>query len=320
MCGLARQRAPTAKSPGLQGKLAPSSIDWRLPSHRHAPSRVLQPSHDRVAGWFERDAEQCLSFLAGALSSRSSAALACSLEADHEDARLGTSLALVAADDAALHCMFASLFTSSKALQRRIDTSLQSLFGSEQRVEAFAAAHLRLGGLAGEGHDVKYGSITLLSLSAAHGCLTRLAGQHSPRIDALVVVTDNTVLRHAIASGMLSGVSGPGGSATHSASASASDESAWQAWTELGMLAQAQCLVTSASGFSNIARWWGGQVCVKTLDACIIELLDDNPDIDDLRAQAAYYKRNGHWPPSELDLRIEQLENQSWSSKQAARP
>jgi hypothetical protein len=83
------------------------------------------------------------------------------------------------------------------------------------------------------------------------------------------MISDNAALRHAAAAGMLAGVVGPPGEAVHSSRGAPGAADLMRTFVELGMLARARCLVISFSGFSNAARWWGGQTCVVTVDTCV---------------------------------------------------
>lgn len=88
----------------------------------------------------------------------------------------------------------------------------------------------------------------------------------------LLLVSDNAALRLAVSGGRLWGVVGPPGGAVHTSRGAPGEEDVWRTWVELGMLARARCLVVSFSGFSNIARWWGGSDCVRSVDECVAEL------------------------------------------------
>jgi hypothetical protein len=78
-----------------------------------------------------------------------------------------------------------------------------------------------------------------------------------------LLVTDSRYLRLLASSGALSRVVSPGDAVDvpHSDFDGHSEEAHMQAFVELGLMARARCLVTSESGFSNVARWWGGQQC-----------------------------------------------------------
>ena len=179
------------------------------------------------------------------------------------------------------HCLWSALFAPSVQLSQLVDAQLSSLFGSLPPPR-FAAIHLRLGGLVGEDWlqadpanpaPISNRGSPLLQQHGAHLCARRLARRNLS--SDVLLVTDNWMLRRAAARGLLEGVVAPAGStATHLGRlvSESSDEAAWQVWTELGMLASARCLVHSFSGFSHIARWWGGSTCVRSVDQCLDEL------------------------------------------------
>lgn len=49
---------------------------------------------------------------------------------------------------------------------------------------------------------------------------------------------------------------------------SSSVDSIFDTVAELQLMSEAACLMTSNSGFSNIAQFWGGRTCVSTVAAC----------------------------------------------------
>jgi hypothetical protein len=92
-----------------------------------------------------------------------------------------------------------------------------------------------------------------------------LAYEHQldPAASPALLVTDSKYLRLLASSGALRHVVAPGGfiDVPHSDFEGHSDEQHMAAFVELGMMARARCLITSESGFSSVARWWGAQQC-----------------------------------------------------------
>lgn len=79
-------------------------------------------------------------------------------------------------------------------------------------------------------------------------------------------------MRESIRDGFLHGVVGPSSPVAHWSKGSPSASDVWDTYVDIALLSRAKCLVTSRSGFSNIATWWGGLACVRTLDSCVAEV------------------------------------------------
>ena len=70
---------------------------------------------------------------------------------------------------------------------------------------------------------------------------------------------------------MMTGVVGQPHYAVHVARGFPSEADLWTMWVELGLLAGAEYLLRSDSGFSNAAAWWGGAGGVRDvkIGACV---------------------------------------------------
>jgi len=164
-----------------------------------------------------------------------------------------------------VHCLWQAVFRPTLLLQTAIEQEHQALVaaGLLRASEPFTAVHMRLGNLEGERERVDRGDRydTLL------GVLTAAHANGWP----VYMATSDSALRDAVRAGMFANVTGPhqvscSGSlcslqrhdrkeAVHS---ERSDFNHLHTFAELGMLARGTCGVWTESGFSNVARWWGG--------------------------------------------------------------
>ena len=167
-------------------------------------------------------------------------------------------------------CWFNALFKPTARLKHEISSELSRMGVADKR--SYAAAHLRLGGQ--EGEDIVLDRADRFEAeNAVLHCARRLAAAHDLQTASpVVLVTDNRILRFVIARGYLAGVVGPSGVASHIVLGSHAHKAAFKSFVELGVLGNAACLVKSRSGFSEVAAWWSGTVCVTTVEACTAEL------------------------------------------------
>ena len=184
--------------------------------------------------------------------------------------------------------MFAALFRPTHVLRDIVDSKLKAMFAF-QKPMAFVAVHLRLGGFIGERADIdptsaRYGgkrftrmagtgSCYLEMVSAAQACAINLSDTKvlAPRDQPVLIISDNAVLRRSLSLGLLSRAIGPPGFAIHSHELYHNHTAHKHdlAVTELAILARADCLVTSNSGFSWLAGVFGNITCLRTVTDCM---------------------------------------------------
>ena len=181
--------------------------------------------------------------------------------------------------DQELHCLWTLLFKPSPLLRVRLAAAKQRLFG-DAPAPRYAAAHLRLGGLSGEEEknvvesneqQIKEVAAPFVVAHSAHLCVLELAKNITREGEATLpalLVTDNAALRRAARAGLMTGVVGPPHYAVHVSRGTPSEADLWTMWVELGLLAGAEYLLRSDSGFSNAAAWWGG-ARVMNISECV---------------------------------------------------
>jgi hypothetical protein len=170
-----------------------------------------------------------------------------------------------------IFCEWAVLFAPTQQLRDRAEAQLAKM-GVKR---PYTAVHLRMGGLAGEkktidrtGMGGNHGECTEALSKAAVRCAQGVSKGMAWSSHSTLVVVDNEDVRAHIAAGKLAGAVGPSYSAVHVSLAK--HGVTWDSWVDLYMLSQAECLVTSRSGFSSIAAWWRHKdVCTASIQACL---------------------------------------------------
>lgn len=166
-------------------------------------------------------------------------------------------------------CAWAALFRATPQLDASVDAILAEAGGPGAGNRPYTAVHLRLGGMRGlEDKAVRMvEQCWLVQAFAALQCASRVGRAHN-HTGPTVLVTDNAILRAALRLGVLQGAAGPPGWALHTAEFATPE--AWRAsFTDLRLLARAECLVTADSGFSMVAHAWGRQPCVSSIASCV---------------------------------------------------
>lgn len=178
-------------------------------------------------------------------------------------------------------CAWEVLYMPTAELAARGEAVLAAL----NVTRPYAAVHLRLGGLEGERKALSRVKdapsatscpLTLARAAASCAAALRDAGNssssketflsNSGRRRPVLVITDNEALRAKLARGKVEGATGPSYSAEHvslAAHARARAGKRWDAWVDVYLLANAAQLLTSHSGFSNMAAWWSN---ARTVD------------------------------------------------------
>jgi hypothetical protein len=252
----------------LTGMLEPGSLDWRAPQDWGRRNRVYLRDNGRT----DDDMLAVRRQLASALANRGSDVVLCT--AVSATASFTELPGLRHADLTALRCIWRLLFKPSPQVTSRANEMLAQMLGGDggapdYKPPPYVGAHLRLGGLAGESQMVRYAGCEHLVQFAMQSCARNLAvklgGKAGP--SPVVLITDNSVLRHAVASGALAGLTGPKTFAQHMRFADSSNFT--DVYAELLLLARADCLVTSRSGFSDIALWWSTTNCREKASACL---------------------------------------------------
>lgn len=185
--------------------------------------------------------------------------------------------------DQELHCLWTLLFKPAPMLRVKLAAARQRLYGNDPSPR-YVAAHLRLGGLTGEDEkhveeaneqQIRDAAPPFVMAHAAHLCILDMRANLTmqPGAEPLpaLLVTDNAALRRVARSGLMTGVVGPPHTAVHVSRGVPTEADLWTMWVELGLLAGAEYLLRSDSGFSNAAAWWGGQGGVRdmTIRDCV---------------------------------------------------
>lgn len=167
-------------------------------------------------------------------------------------------------------CLWTRVFKPVATVQWRAQQQLQELFGRDA-LPRYVAIHMRLGGLAGETEldRVRGGGTQLGNFMAAVSCGQRLLHSHGIRVPLLMVVDSHEVRERLKDRGFPSVVT-PAGAPVHLDRADGASIEQHQATiVDLALLARAECLVTSPSGFSHHA-WLagGGKACQRVFFDC----------------------------------------------------
>eukprot|EP00808_Paulinella_micropora_P031453 g49089.t1 len=155
------------------------------------------------------------------------------------------------------HCLFAFLFTPTAKLQAAITKEQQRLFGNNSSI--YSAIHIR--GINLRGSENLEGAVDGHRRGDEAEMLVGslfCARQWGKRV--YLASSDQSIRQAVLERAFGHQVVGP--VPTHAVHVAYSRNSAYEdhfeTLVELGTLAGAKCLVVTASGFSNVARWWGG--------------------------------------------------------------
>ena len=151
-----------------------------------------------------------------------------------------------------LHCLFSFLFKENPSLTTAVDKAHNQLFNGSD----FVAAHVRSGGFHGEEDTLGFGDVT----SSLLGALYCLKQWKLP----ILLVSGNRLIRKATLQNYLTNeVKALDVHVVHTkAHVTAADH--MSTFVEIGMMARATCFVRTRSGFSDIARWLGGNTkCIR---------------------------------------------------------
>jgi hypothetical protein len=125
----------------------------------------------------------------------------------------------------------------------------------------------------GAGHsgaeELRYSQLhTILSVTSCTNDMTYRAGlpqlSHKPGL----LVTDDSVVRRWVAGGLLRPWVAHTAQVVHIKSVHLTDKSHEDLWVDVMMLAMADCLVLSSSGFSYVALWMSNSTCFTPMVAC----------------------------------------------------
>jgi len=179
-----------------------------------------------------------------------------------------------------LGCLAKFLFTPSEELQRRTDEALQALYG-RPKPPSYVAWHWRTGGQEGETYQVAKDSrlkatSRLHMLLSALVCLDSMKEQYGVTVDtAAVLATDLNPVRSMVIEGKLApGLVALDIKAAHpekvltEKSKAEMTEISMAAWTDIMVLAQAECLLASESGFSLVALLMSANHCFQQMYDC----------------------------------------------------
>lgn len=241
----------------LTAKLEPAAIDW-MPLEGKRPYIVVEDDMIALADALTRSKDDIQ------FCSRYQMALS--------DGYPNASIILPGTTEPSsenLHCMYSKLFQPAEPLRVAHDAALMNIFNSPTTTFEYVAVHLRIGGQVGEDTLTRTKKCNLLATFLAQQCAMELSDLYIPGSPTtpILFITDNSVLRWSIAEHLLYRAVGPSWLAHHSAITHGIDY--MNEFVDLMLLAGAKCLVVSESGFSDIARWWGGQSCVISVDECI---------------------------------------------------
>lgn len=199
-----------------------------------------------------------------------------SISAWWQDAGPGAPNATTSGPDG--RCLFAALFRPTSAVLKVAAELLQS--AGVGLGAPYAAAHVRLGGLIGEDFPIRRYNDSGEALRAAAWCVEELGRSRGLRISAAapaLLLTDNVKEREAIAAGRYGAhVATPPNKPIHFHSRPtakenlAAEKRAHMATVaEMFLLANASCLVSCRSGFSEVALVWGCPACHMHLGECL---------------------------------------------------
>eukprot|EP00879_Flechtneria_rotunda_P009176 GHRR01009606.1.p1 GENE.GHRR01009606.1~~GHRR01009606.1.p1 ORF type:complete len:229 (+),score=42.96 GHRR01009606.1:840-1526(+) len=182
-------------------------------------------------------------------------------------------------------CLFNHLFKPSSELAESIRSHLEELFGPRSSMPGFnyVAMHLRLGGLEHENKlpdERGSGQGPLHDVIEGLRCARKLGDQTGVNTSEIPVllITDNHELRSFIVEGGLANVVTPNLKPAHMARLNKeqlqSRDPILSTYIDLGLLANAHCIVYGRSGFVNTA-WMlgGGKPCFSDLrNACRMDI------------------------------------------------
>ena len=264
----------------LAAYLEPATFDWRPPRNSCHSDKCYASRGAKLV--IHRNRGRKASF---------DKALAAALATGRDivvDERYSASFSLPLSGAAAMKqptdykCAWAVLYAPTAELVARGEAELAALNMSRP----YAAVHLRLGGLVGEPKALgrlkgtpQAPSCPLALAHAATYCAAALRDEGNSRDglqsssghrSTVLVITDNTSLRGKLARGLVDGTTGPNYSAAHVALAHGQKQAGrrWDAWLDLYMLANAAQLLSSHSGFSNMAAWWSNAL-TRDVSTCI---------------------------------------------------
>ena len=266
----------------LRNSLLPADggVDWRLPDvNASARTRKLVS----VRGNSTVEDTGHVDVLAALLNDTTIDVELCSRQSATANIAVLGALPHVNTDD--LRCLWHLMFKPAERVTRRADELLAETLArpigdagwGAKATPVYVAVHLRLGGLEGETITVRYKGCEQLALFGVQACARELAANltaSSAQADGaapaapVLLVTDNAVVRHAAAAGALAGVVAPSNYAVHITTAKNHSDFT-DVFADLALLARADCLVTSRSGYSDIALWWSRTSCLNTVDRCM---------------------------------------------------
>ena len=275
----------------LTGHLEPTQIDWTPVMTRG--DRLSVPASTKNGIYHDASTFKQTEELGQLLVNSSTDLVLCTSEVAGAGLPSALSTHPAAAwpvDLALLRCLWHSLFKPSASVLRWRDKQLRHAFRGAPPAH-YIATHLRLGGLEGETSLIGIGNrpaeCRFLDVFAIQSCAQKLnSSQHT------VLITDNRILRAIIATHAFTGVVGPAGTASHIRLSGANgtvdghprasnitQTGLEDLFADLAILAHADCLITSSSGFSNIANWWSTSRCSHTVRQCLLEL-DAGPGLN----------------------------------------
>jgi hypothetical protein len=109
---------------------------------------------------------------------------------------------------------------------------------------------------------------TLLSVATCAGAIAQQAGLPVLAAKPGLMVTDNTVVRRWVAAGELRSWTAHNTTVVHIKGSDMTSAAHQDMWVDVMMLAKADCLVLSGSGFSNAALWMSNTTCYAYTLGC----------------------------------------------------
>lgn len=166
-------------------------------------------------------------------------------------------------------CLWQRVFKPVPPILARAQAELQALYNTSN--PKYAAAHLRLGGLAGEAdfQSTRGGGTPLTSFAAAVSCAQRMK-KVCDLVQPTMILADSQTLRNYITNHTFPDLVAPAATSVHLDRALGRTIKEHQSTVvDLVLLARAACLVTSPSGFSHHA-WLagGGKQCQRMFNNC----------------------------------------------------
>jgi hypothetical protein len=170
-------------------------------------------------------------------------------------------------------CVWRAMFKPVAPILQSANEEMERMYQGKPR--PYAAVHLRLGGLEGEwglpGAD--RGKAPLENFLAGVKCASQLAA-NSNRVHSdtpVLIVTDNHVLRKVLQEQSFKGLVSASGLPVHLSQAKGQSLDAHRSSVvDLVLLANAECLAASRSGFSLHAWLYGGaKKCMVSWKSCL---------------------------------------------------